>query len=67
MVSFSLNIFTSEELQPEYGSGFSKRQKELFRQFYRTFPNTNTLYSQLNWNQDKIIVRLEIDFFIAET
>ncbi|MCT4033382.1 hypothetical protein HZQ14_08110 [Elizabethkingia anophelis] len=43
---------------------------ELFRQFYRTFPNTNTLYSQFSWNQDKITIKLEsqdkIDFFIAE-
>ncbi|MEG1592080.1 DUF1016 N-terminal domain-containing protein [Chryseobacterium sp.] len=60
----------SEELEPEYGSGFSKRQIELFRQFYRTFRNTNTLYSQLSWSQYKIIIRLEnqdeIDFYIAE-
>ncbi|WP_257621385.1 YhcG family protein [Chryseobacterium sp. NKUCC03_KSP] len=58
-------------MEPEYGSGFSKRQIELFRQFYRTFPNTNTLYSQLSWSQYKIIIRLEsqdkIDFYIAET
>jgi len=27
----------AEQLTPEYGSGFSKRQIELFRQFYRTF------------------------------
>ena len=66
-----LTKYISEELEPEYGSGFSKRQIELFRQFYRTFPNTNTLYSQLSWSQYKIIIRLEsqdkIDFYIAET
>ena len=56
-----LTKYISEELEPEYGSGFSKRQIELFRQFYRTFPNTNTLYSQLSWSQYKI------DFYIAET
>ncbi|MDQ8747729.1 DUF1016 N-terminal domain-containing protein [Elizabethkingia miricola] len=66
-----LTKYISEELEPEYGSGFSKRQIELFRQFYRTFPNTNTLYSQLSWSQYKIIIRLDsqdkIDFYIAET
>lgn len=66
-----LTKYISEELEPEYGSGFSKRQIELFRQFYRTFPNTNTLYSQLSWSQYKIIIRLEsqdkIEFYIAET
>ncbi len=40
--------FIAEQLEPEFGSGFSKRQVELSRQFYRTFPITNTLYSQLS-------------------
>ena len=39
--------FIAEQLEPEYGSGFSKRQVELFRQFYRIYPIANTLYSQL--------------------
>jgi len=43
-----LTKFISEQLEPDYGSGFSKRQLELFRQFYRTFPIANTLYSQLS-------------------
>lgn len=58
------------ELEPEFGSGFSKRQVELIRQFYRTFPITNTLYSQLNWSQYKLLIRLDTDdqrqFYIAE-
>ena len=41
----------SLDLEPVYGI----RQLELMRQFYRTFPNTNTLYSQLNWSQCKLI------------
>ncbi|MBO4811373.1 MAG: hypothetical protein J5552_07380 [Prevotella sp.] len=40
----------AKELEPEYGSGFSVRQLELSRQFYRTYPIANTLRSQLNWN-----------------
>jgi len=43
-----LTKFIADQLEPEYGSGFSKRQIELFRQFYRTFPIANTVYSQLN-------------------
>jgi predicted nuclease of restriction endonuclease-like (RecB) superfamily len=62
--------FVAEQLEPEYGSGFSKRQVELFRQFYRTFPIANTLYSQLSWSQYKILIRLDPkdkrDFYIAE-
>ncbi|RYY05922.1 MAG: DUF1016 domain-containing protein [Sphingobacteriaceae bacterium] len=36
-----LTKFIAEQLEPEYGSSFSKRQIELFRQFYRTFPIAN--------------------------
>src|SRR3712207_5491964 len=43
--------YLAEELEPQYGSGFSRRQLELCRQFYRTFPIANTLYSQLSWSQ----------------
>ncbi|WP_304196845.1 YhcG family protein [Flavobacterium alvei] len=61
----------AQELEPEYGSGYSKRQIELFRQFYRTFPIANALRSQLSWTHYKLIIRLDsqdkIDFYIAET
>jgi predicted nuclease of restriction endonuclease-like (RecB) superfamily len=66
-----LTKFIAEHLEPEYGSGFSKRQIELFRQFYRTFPIANTVYSQLSWSQYKLLLRLDTqdkrDFYIAET
>jgi predicted nuclease of restriction endonuclease-like (RecB) superfamily len=66
-----LTQYIAEQLEPEFGSGFSKRQVELFRQFYRTFPIANTLYSQLSWSQYKILIRIDSidkrDFYIAET
>lgn len=34
-----LTKYISEELEPEYGNDFSKRQIEIFRQFYRVFSN----------------------------
>lgn len=34
--------YLSEQLQPEFGNGFSYRQLELMRQFYRTFPIANS-------------------------
>ena len=37
------------DLEPEYGSGFSVRQLEMCRQFYRLYPIANALRSQLNW------------------
>lgn len=42
--------YNAKELEPEYCSGYSRRQIELFRLFYRTFPITSTLYSQLSWS-----------------
>jgi hypothetical protein len=65
-----LTKFIADQLEPEYGSGFSKRQIELFRQFYRTFPIANALRSQLGWTHYNILLRLDsqdkIDFYIAE-
>lgn len=62
--------FVAEQLEPEYGSGFSKRQIELFRQFYRTFPIANALRSQLGWTHYKMLIRIDNqgkrEFYIAE-
>lgn len=48
----------AQKLEKEYGSGFSKRQLELSRQFYLTYPIANTLYSQLNWSQYKLLIAI---------
>lgn len=62
--------YLSEQLQPEFGSGFSVRQINLYRQFYRTFPIVHTLYAQLSWSQYKLLLSLEKEehrqFYIAE-
>ncbi|MEA4937473.1 MAG: PDDEXK nuclease domain-containing protein [Paludibacter sp.] len=49
----------SEQLLPEFGSGFSVRTLEQARQFYRTFPITNALRSQLNWTQYRMLIQIE--------
>lgn len=63
--------YLSEQLQPEFGSGFSVRQIELIRQFYRTFSNANALCSQLSWTQYELLMRFDIEeqraFYITET
>ena len=41
------------KLEPEYGNGFSVRQLERSRQFYRMYPNASALRSQFNWTQYK--------------
>ena len=48
-----LTQYIAQQLEPEFGSGYSKRQIELFRQFYRTFPIANALCSQLSWTPHK--------------
>lgn len=63
--------YLSAELQPEFGSGFSSRQLNWYRQFYRTFPIVSTLWTQLSWSQYKLLLSLrseeQREFYIAET
>jgi predicted nuclease of restriction endonuclease-like (RecB) superfamily len=49
------------EIEPEFGSGFSYRQLNWCRQFYRTFPIVNALRSQLNWTQYRMLIQIEDD------
>ncbi|WP_312747517.1 PDDEXK nuclease domain-containing protein [Sphingobacterium multivorum] len=66
-----LTQYLAKALEPEFGSGFSRRQIELFRQFYRIFPIANALRSQLSWTQYRLLMRLDLDeqreFYTAET
>jgi predicted nuclease of restriction endonuclease-like (RecB) superfamily len=48
-------------IEPEFGSGFSVRQLELCRQFYRVYPIANALRSQFNWYQYRLLIRIEDD------
>lgn len=61
----------SENLQPQFGSGFSVRQLERYRQFYRTFPITSALRTQLSWTHYKTLLSIDNEekreFYIAET
>ena len=47
-----------QTLEPEYGSGFSVRQLEMCRQFYRLYPIANALRSQLNWTQYRMLIQI---------
>lgn len=49
----------ANELEKDFGSGFSVRQLEFCRQFYNIFPNTNALRSQLNWTQYRLLIRID--------
>lgn len=60
----------SETLQPQFGSGFSIRQLERYRQFYRTFPITSALRTQFNWTHYENLISIsnndKREFYIAE-
>lgn len=51
--------YLSEQLQPEFGSGFSARQLNWYRQFFRTFPIVSALRTQLSWTQYKLLLSVE--------
>lgn len=63
--------YLSEQLQPEYGSGFSVRQLERYRQFYRTFPIASSLRTQLSWTHYRLLLSIDNEdkreYYIAET
>jgi hypothetical protein len=57
-------------LEPQYGTGFSYRQLNSFRQFYRAFPIVNALRSQFSWTHYRTLLRIDNqdkkEFYIAE-
>ncbi|MCL2863623.1 MAG: PDDEXK nuclease domain-containing protein [Methanimicrococcus sp.] len=46
-------------LEMEFGSGFSIRQLELCRQFYRTYPKIDEIHPRLNWTQYRMLIRMD--------
>ena len=48
----------AQQIEPEYGSGFGERQLKFCRQFYREYPIVNTLRSQLNWSQYRMLIQI---------
>ena len=49
----------SEYLQPQFGSGFSYRQLNWYRTFYRTFPIVSALRTQFNWTHYKTLLSID--------
>lgn len=49
----------AENLEPEYGSGFSIRQLERARKFYRLYSIASALRTQLNWSQYKLLISID--------
>lgn len=49
----------ANELTPEFGSGFSYRQLNWYRQFYRVFPIVSALRTQFSWTHYKLLLPIE--------
>lgn len=47
------------EIEKEFGSGFSVRQLERARQFYRTYPIASAVRTQLNWYQYRLLIQID--------
>ena len=45
-------------LQPQFGSGFSIRQLERYRQFYRIFPIASAVRTQFSWTHYKTLISM---------
>jgi len=60
----------SNEFQPQFGTGFSVRQLERYRQFFRMFPIASALRTQFSWTHYKFLLRIgnkdKRAFYIAE-
>jgi predicted nuclease of restriction endonuclease-like (RecB) superfamily len=60
----------AEILEPEYGTGFSARQLERFRQFYRLFPIASALRTEFSWTHYKLMISIDNEdkraFYISE-
>jgi predicted nuclease of restriction endonuclease-like (RecB) superfamily len=60
----------ADTLQPQFGSGFSRRQLYWYVQFYRAFPIVSTLRSQFSWTHYRKLIQLDNEdkraFYVAE-
>lgn len=58
-------------LKPEFGSAFTSRQLERFRQFYRIFQNASALRTEFSWTHYKLLISVGNDdkraFYEAES
>jgi predicted nuclease of restriction endonuclease-like (RecB) superfamily len=52
----------SNELENEFGSGFSYTQLTRARKFYRLYPNINDVRPQLNWSQYRRLIAIDDDY-----
>ena len=49
----------SEELESEFGSGFSYTQLTRARKFYRLYPEVEEVQAHLNWSQYRLLIAID--------
>jgi predicted nuclease of restriction endonuclease-like (RecB) superfamily len=49
----------AKALEPEFGSGFTHRQLERSRQFYRLFPIASALRTEFSWTHYRLLLSIE--------
>jgi hypothetical protein len=49
----------ADALQPEFGSGFSYRQLNWYRKFYRDFPIVSAVRTQFSWTHYKSLLSID--------
>ncbi len=49
------------KIEPEFGSGFTVRQLERARQFYRIYPIASAVRTQFNWSQYRLLIQIDND------
>ena len=52
----------ARSIEPDFGSGFSVRQLERARKFYRMYPIASALRTQFNWMQYKLLIAVDDDY-----
>ena len=52
----------SKELEAEFGSGFSERQLERARKFYRLYPTESAVRPHLNWSQYRLLIAIDDNY-----
>ena len=56
----------AQQLEPEFGSGFTVRQLERCRQFYRIYPIASALRTQLNCAQYRLLIQIEENMIFSK-
>ena len=55
----SLMKYTAEQLQQEFGAGFTERNLRNMRQFYECFPNWHSVSAELSWTHYRLLIRIK--------